>query len=142
MSNRPLVSFPAATKQPPKPETTNRFITPLRAPGRVSDYSISPIAMSNQRVSVHIGPWRAIEPVPEMPPEPANIDIPDTMYVAVPVIIKTSSAIVFLICLFSLATSLIAHFNLIHPLFSLLACVAAIGFYIMGSMISHGQRSV
>jgi hypothetical protein len=49
---------------------------------------------------------------------------------------QRSSIIVFLVAMFSLITSLISGFNLIHPLFSVLTCVAAIGFYIMGRMLN------
>src|SRR5262249_12270299 len=73
----------------------------------------------------------------ETPQQAAQRELLRQLYVPVSDVAKKTSAIVFLICAFSLAVSFSTGFDLIHPLFSLLGGIAAVGFYIMGKMLSR-----
>ena len=64
----------------------------------------------------------------------AKMPFPEQLYIPIHEVVMRISAAVFLLCGLSLLTSLLANFNLIHPLFALLFAVGAVGFYLMGRM--------
>jgi hypothetical protein len=60
---------------------------------------------------------------------------PDYLYVDVPTIVKKASALVFLVCVFSLALYFSSGVYMIHPFICLITIVGAAAFYIMGVFI-------
>jgi hypothetical protein len=66
---------------------------------------------------------------------PRSGAIPANLYVDVPTIAKQASRLVFLVCLFSLALSIITGVDMIHPFVSIFICLGCIPFYIMGNML-------
>lgn len=71
---------------------------------------------------------------------PAPRPYPDRMYVAIPEITKKISLFVFVICILSLAVSIITGFTLIERLMSILIAALSIGFYFMGKMLSRAAN--
>jgi hypothetical protein len=85
-------------------------------------------------------PWRPLEGPAEVSPVrgdvmPRSDTMPAHLYVDVPTIAKQASRLVFLVCLFSLALSVITGVNMIHPFVSIFICLGCIPFYIMGRML-------
>ncbi len=67
---------------------------------------------------------------------------PAHMYVDVPALTKSISAVIFLVCIFSLALSFLTGFRIIHPYVSVTVGFAAAAFYLMGEMLRrlHGRK--
>lgn len=61
---------------------------------------------------------------------------PEHMYVDVPTIAKTTSALVLLVCLFSLIVSWATGFNMIYPLIAAFVLIGAGVFYAMGRLLA------
>lgn len=60
--------------------------------------------------------------------------LPNQLYVDVPTITKTTSRLIFLVCVFALAVWGLTGFVMIHPIIAIMTGIGSIGFYIMGSM--------
>lgn len=68
---------------------------------------------------------------------------PSNMYVDVPTVTKTISAVVFYLCVLSLLMSFVSGFSLIDRFFSILFAFFAAGFYLMACLMArrHGSGS-
>lgn len=65
----------------------------------------------------------------------------DPRYVELDKVIKAASFLCFLLCTYSLILWSISGFALIHPLFSVLAMVAAGTFYCMGMLLPRVRKT-
>jgi hypothetical protein len=62
------------------------------------------------------------------------------MLVRVPQVVRSASLIVLLVCIFSLAMSLLTGFNMIHPFISIITALGAVLFLGMGALLERSER--
>jgi hypothetical protein len=71
----------------------------------------------------------------------AKKEFPDRMYVDVSVVAIKSSALMFLVCLFSLAVSIGTGLHMIHPFAAIMIMIGCVGFYLMGRLVKKQHNA-
>jgi hypothetical protein len=71
----------------------------------------------------------------------AKRQLPDRMYVDVATIAIKGSQLIFLVCLLSLALSVLTGVHMLHPFVAIIIMIGCVGFYLMGRLVKQQHNA-